>query len=183
MSLLQTILEAQGGAAVNQLARQFGLNSNQANSALSQLIPALAGGLKQNVSQGGLDSLVSALQKGNHGQYLDRPDQLANQSTQQDGNAILGHIFGSKEVSRQVASHAAGNTGLDTGVLKKMLPIVATMVMGGLNKQSSSGGTLSALLGGGSSSQSSVMGNMLTSFLDADNDGNIVDDLMSKLLR
>ena len=76
MDLLRTILEAQGGNTVNQLANQFGLDSNQANSALAQLIPMLAGGVKKNVQKGGLDSLISALNACNHSQYTDDPSQL-----------------------------------------------------------------------------------------------------------
>ena len=53
MDLLRPILEAQGGNGVKRLANQFGLEGNQANSVLAQLIPALAGGVKKNVQQGG----------------------------------------------------------------------------------------------------------------------------------
>lgn len=182
MSLLKTILEAQGGAAVGQLAKQFGLNSSQANSALAQLIPALSGGLKKNVNQGGLGSLISALSKGNHQQYLDNPSQLANQDTTLDGNAILGHLFGSKEVSRQVAGRTANNTGIDSSILKKMLPVVATMLMGGLSKQSSAGANLAQMLGA-KQNQSSGLEGLLTSFLDEDGDGSMVDDLLGKFLK
>ncbi len=182
MSLLKTILEAQSGGAVGQLAKQFGLNSGQTNSALAQLIPALAGGLKNNVNQGGLGSLLSALNKGNHSQYLDDPNGLSSQGTVNDGNSILGHLLGSKDVSRKVAASAASQTGIDPSILKKMLPIVATMVMGSLGKQSSTGGALASLLGGGQS-QGSGAANLLTSFLDADGDGSMVDDLLGKLLK
>ncbi|MDW3094805.1 MAG: DUF937 domain-containing protein [Gammaproteobacteria bacterium] len=183
MDLLKTILESQNGGGVEQLANQFGLDKNQANSALAQLIPALAGGVKKNVQQGGLDSLISALNSGSHSQYLDNPSQLGNASTASEGNAILGHLLGSKDVSRRVAGHAAQNTGIDSSILKKMLPIVATMVMGGMSKQSGSGGVLGALLSGGQSRQSSGLESMLTSFLDQDGDGSVVDDLMSKFLK
>lgn len=184
MNLLNEILQAQGGDAVSQLARQFGLNEGQAGAALSQLIPALSGGVKRNVQQGGLDSLLSALQNGNHERYLNEPERVQQQDTVTDGNAILGHLFGSKEVSRQVAGRAASNTGIDSGILKKMLPIVATMVMGGLSKQTSGGGALGSLLSGGTNSRSSGgLEGMLTSFLDADGDGSIADDLLGKLFR
>ncbi len=184
MNLLETILQAQNGGAVSQLANQFGLDQGQTNSALAQLIPALASGMKNNVrQQNGLDSLVSALNAGNHSRYLDDVSQLGQQSTVTDGNAILGHLLGSKQVSREVASRASQNTGIDSGILKKMLPIVATMVMGGMSKQSGAGGLLGSLLGGNQSRQSSGIESMLSSFLDQDGDGSIADDLLSKFLR
>tara|TARA_R110002095_G_scaffold168076_1_gene145834 strand:+ start:751 stop:1305 length:555 start_codon:yes stop_codon:yes gene_type:complete len=184
MDLLKTILEAKGGNVTNQLGNQFGLSDSQTSSALAQLIPALAGGVKKNVKQGGLDSLVTALNTGNHSQYLDNPSQLENASTVSEGNAILGHLLGSKDVSRQVAAHASQNTGIDSSILKKMLPIVATMVMGGMSKQSGSGGVLGSLLGSRQANQSSSgVSNMLMSFLDQDGDGNVVDDLMGKFFK
>ena len=43
-------------------------------------------------------------------------------------NQILGHIFGSKDKSREVASEASEHSGVDSSVLKKLLPIVAGAV-------------------------------------------------------
>ena len=43
------------------------------------------------------------------------------------GNEVLGQIFGSKDVSRSVADHAAGQTGISAGLLKQMLPILASL--------------------------------------------------------
>ena len=77
MSLLKTILESQGGAVAGQLAKQFGLDANQASSVLGQLVPALSAGVKKNVAQqNGLDSLVAALTKGNHQSYLDDSSRI-----------------------------------------------------------------------------------------------------------
>ena len=47
---------------------------------------------------------MSALSSGNHGQYLDRPASLADPAAVTDGNGILGHLLGSKDVSREFAS-------------------------------------------------------------------------------
>jgi Carboxypeptidase regulatory-like domain/Bacterial protein of unknown function (DUF937) len=50
-------------------------------------------------------------------------------------DGILGHIFGSKDVSRQVASRASAQTGISESVLKGMLPVVAAMAMGAMSKR------------------------------------------------
>lgn len=183
MSLLETILKSQGGAVAEQLAKQFGLDTNTASSVLGQLVPALSAGVKRNTaSQGGLDGLIGALTKGGHSQYLEDPSRVGQQATVDDGNKILGHLFGSKEVSRQVASHASQQTGVSSDILKKMLPVVATMVMGGLSKQSNAGGgALAGLLGG--TGQASSGQSLLTSFLDSDGDGSVADDLLGMLFK
>ncbi|MEM7282827.1 MAG: DUF937 domain-containing protein [Pseudomonadota bacterium] len=173
MNLLKTILEAQGGGAVSQVASALGLEQKQASSGIAKLLPALTQGLTKNMgSENGLQSLLGALDKGGHDRYLDNPAALSDERAVQEGNGILGHLLGSKDVSRQVASQAASETGLDVGVLKKMLPMVAAMAMGGMKKQTAASGLL-----GGQQSSSGVAG-MLGKFLDSDGDGSMADDLL-----
>ncbi len=171
--LMDMILGAAGGGVVQKVAGQFGLDESQAASAIQALLPALTGGVQRNVQQaGGLESLLGALTGGQHQQYLDDPSTLSNATS--EGNGILGHILGSKDVSRQVAAQAAEQTGLGTDLMKQMLPIVASLAMGALSKQSS-GNNLAGMMQGGQ--QSGVMG-MLGSFLDQNNDGSMVDDVL-----
>ena len=154
---------------------------------------------------------MGALQGGRHDRYLDDPAELARPETVQDGNAILGHLLGSKDMSRQVASHAAQKTGLDTGILKKMPPMVAAMAMGSLSKQAKEPSVADALMGalsggGGQSSGGGLAGmvgsllgggekqapaapagginlGMLGGLLDADGDGNPMDDILNMVMK
>ncbi len=184
MDILQAIMGAAGGGAVKQVANQFGLEENQASSAIQMLLPALMGGVKNNVSQqGGMEALLGALSGGGHSRYLENPELLGRPETVADGNGILGHLLGSKDVSRQVATHAAAQTGIGADILKKMLPVVATMAMGALAKGQFSGASQAAAAapqaGGG------LLG-MLSPFLDSNNDGSIADDMLGivgKMLR
>ena len=63
------------------------------------------------------------------------------------GNGILGHLLGSKDVSREVASRAAAQTGLSADVLKRMLPLAATLMMGAFSKHSGDPSSIAAGLG------------------------------------
>jgi hypothetical protein len=171
MGLLDAILGAQGGGGPAELARQFGLSDRQTGDALKQLVPALNAGVRRNTqSPQGLESLLGALKRGNHERYLDQPEALRDRATVDDGNKILGHILGSKDASRQVAQKTSERTGIDSGILKKMLPVVATMVMGSLSKNKAE----FADSGSGSSG-------MLGKLLDADGDGSIMDDIAGML--
>ena len=152
MDILEAIRGAQGGGAVQQLGQQFGLNNDQVSSALSALVPALAAGFHNNMSSPqGLDGLLGALGGGQHQRYVDDANALTHPDTIDDGNGILGHIFGTKDVSRQVASQAASQSGIGADVLKGMLPVVAAMMMGtmskGLNQQSGAASGSDALAG------------------------------------
>jgi len=120
-------------------------------------------------------------------------------------------------VSRAVAGRASEQTGIGTDILKKMLPMVAMMAMGGLSKQTNQnqslqgmlasaamqqltgggmqgapakgiGGMLGGLLGGGgrqAKQQRQVhqqgLG-MLGKMLDADGDGNTMDDIFGMVM-
>ena len=186
MNLLETLLKAGDGKSgiVEQIAGKFGLDANQANSALSNLLPAISRSIQKNVEGEKAPSLLSALNTGSHQRYLDEPSTLSNQETIDDGNAILGHLFGSKDVSRNTAAHAAEKTGISADILKKILPMVAAAAMGAVSKQTSKSGLLSSAIEQenteGSSSDASAM---LTAFLDADKDGSVMDDVLSMAKR
>ena len=67
-----------------------------------------------------------------------------------------------------MANQTSAQTGIGADILKQMLPIVATMVMGGLAKQNA--GQAQASTGGG-----------LLGMLDQNNDGSVADDVMGML--
>jgi hypothetical protein len=136
VNILDAMLSAHGGGAVQQLGRQFGLDDSQVNSAISALAPALAAGFTRNMSSPqGVDGLLSALGGGQHQRYIDDVSSLTGAETTQDGNGILGHVLGSRGISRQVASQASAQTGIGAEVLKQMLPVVAAMMIGTMAKR------------------------------------------------
>ncbi|HTN98761.1 MAG TPA: DUF937 domain-containing protein [Nordella sp.] len=126
---------------IAEIGRQFGLDEAQTRAAFEQLAPVVAAGIRRNnQSDDGLAGLLKALQAGGHSQYADDPSALQYDQVAGDGNAILGHVFGSKDVSRGVASQAADLSGISSTVLKKMLPVVAAIIMGQLAKGMFGGG-------------------------------------------
>lgn len=219
MNMMDMILSAAGGQAPQQIGQQLGLNPQQAQGAIAALLPAISSALKQNTSSPqGLAGLLGALQKGSHDQYLDNPAQLGQPEAVSEGNAILGHLFGSKDVSRAVAGRAAQTSGVGADVLKKMLPMVAMMAMGSLGKQTTGGGVGGAMKGmlgqmamqklmGGNAASGGVGallgaltgGNrravrqqqqthqqglgLLGNMLDADGDGNSMDDILGMIMK
>jgi len=142
---------------VDQISSQFGLSVEQTLEAMAAIIPAFSEGLKrQTATPQGAVGLIQALASGRHAQYAQDPSSAVSAFGVSDGNAILGHLFGNKDVSRAVASHAAASTGIGSSIFKSLLPVIASMVMGSLFKGAtggSSGGGLGGLgnmLGGGS---------------------------------
>ena len=169
MDLLNVLMDGAGGSTAAQLGKQFGLDSATTSNVLEQLVPALGQGLKNNTrSAGGVESLIKGLQTGGHQRYLDDPDMMRDPATVNDGNGILGHILGSKDASRNVAAHAAEQTGVDASLIKKMLPMVAAMAMGALSRRTNNGSQLQNDGGG-----------LLGSLLDSNQDGQVLDDVIS----
>ncbi len=178
MGLLEQLLGADNGAAVDQISRQLGLDASQTTSALEALLPTVAAGFQRSASSGtGLEGLLGALTGGGAGNAVDVLSQLGQPTAVSGGNDILGQIFGSKDVSREVAARASAQTGIGPEILKAMLPMVATMVMGAMAKGAFGGGqgaaqapSLGANAGGG-------ILDMLTPMLDSNRDGSVMDDL------
>ena len=136
MNLFDIVTNAQGGKGVDALAGQFGLSRQQAEQAVEALLPAFSQGLKQNAADPyGFGAFLSALSSGQHARYFDDASQAFSPQGVAEGNGILGHLFGSKDLSRAVAEQASQATGIGQDVLKQMLPVVASMIMGGLFKQ------------------------------------------------
>jgi hypothetical protein len=141
MNLMDLLETAGGSESIGKLAGQFGLKKADASKLIGALSPALLHGLqKQTEWADARLGLERAIASGKHLRYLDDPDRVNDDETRLDGNKILGHLFGSKDVSRNVAARAAGDTGIDASLIKKALPIVAALAMGAMGRNAKADG-------------------------------------------
>lgn len=128
---------------------------------------AVAGGMLNNIKKGELDSLVNALKGGNHTALLEKvkDPHESNENITKEGNDILGHVMGSKDVSRQVAETVGKEQDLDAQLIKAMLPIIAIVVMGLLSQNVQQHG-------------SQQVGDGLLGMLDMNQNGSPLDDIL-----
>lgn len=151
---------------IGDIATQLGIDEDVAEEAVKQVLPGLVGGLKANAEEGGQASLEKALQK-HQGAKL----RSVSDVDTADGEKIVKHVFGDKEdaVVSKLADTSPKSEVTDV-IIKKVLPIVAPIVLawlankflGGSSESSSKGSTgggglgdlLGGLLGGGSSTSS-----------------------------
>jgi hypothetical protein len=172
------------------MARELGIDEKTAMAGASALLPAVLGGFKKQ-AQGqpqGLEGLAGMLGGMGGGGLLDAV-LSPNPTPVNQGNQVLGQIFGSPDVSRAVAGQAAASSGVSADLLKKMLPMLAMAAAGMMAKSASAGtggtagGGLGGLLGqvagmlGGGQQQAGGLGG-IASMLDMDGDGNPLDDIM-----
>jgi hypothetical protein len=186
------VLAQMGG--LRSMARDLGVSESEAALGAEALIPAILGGFKKQAQAQptGLEGLGGLLGQLGGGGLLD--NVLSPQATEVNrGNDVLGQIFGSRDVSRNVAQGAASRSGLDPALLQKMLPILAMLVAGYMSKQRGGaagspvpsggglGGLLAGVLGGGAGAQrAGGLGDLasLASMLDLNGDGNPLDDIL-----
>lgn len=159
MNMLDLLRSAQGGNGIENLARQFGLGPEQTESVLKGVLPSVSAGFKQRTRDNdGLAAILRGIQGNSHEDVFDDSAALQRDDVRNRGNDILGQIFGSKDVSRAVAQKAEQSSGVGADLVKKMLPVITSMVMGGMQKRATNdsnvngavGGLLEGLLGGGS---------------------------------
>ncbi len=189
------MLRRSGG--INAVANQLGIPPAAAMTGTEALIPAIIGGFRKTSEasgggEAGLGAMVTML--GGLGGGALAANVLGPDETDIcRGNDVLGQIFGSKDVSRSVVAAAAGRTGIEPGILKQMLPLLAMLVggyfsarAGGSGAQGSGGlDDIGSILevasdqaeqavpkGGG------VLGG-LGQLLDIDGNGNVLDDILN----
>jgi hypothetical protein len=151
-----TDILAQAGG-LQAMARELGISEADAAKGAAALTPAILGGFKKQAQTqpAGLEGLGGLLGQLGGGNLLTQV--LSPEPTDvSQGNDVLGQIFGSKDISRAVATNAASQSGLDQGVLKKMLPMLAMLIAGYMAKQGGAtgggaglGGALTGGLPGG----------------------------------
>ena len=162
LPLFEMLANAQNGNGMEALSRQFGLSQQQTQSAIEALMPAFSQGLKRNASDPyGVGSFLQAMASGQHAKYFEDASRAFSPQGVDEGNGILGHLFGSKELSRAVASQAAQATGIGQDVLKQMLPVIASMIMGGLFKQSTGQMQAASGMGGGNNPLGEIIEQMM----------------------
>lgn len=124
---------------IDQIAAQVGASPDETRQAVDALLPALVGGLQANAQDpAGAQSLAAAL--GDHDPGLADAPSLDRIDTA-DGAKIVANIFGAQEP--EVVNRLGGQGSMSQGLVQKLLPILAPIVLAWLAKQ------LQGQLGGG----------------------------------
>jgi hypothetical protein len=155
--------------AVDAISRQLGVDPATAEAGASALLPSILSGFQNPVAAsepasassafpalgGGLGGLLGTL--GGLGGAGLLENVTSDEPTQVDkGNQILGQLFGSKDGSRAIAASAAGESGVEPSLLKKMLPMLAMVAAGYVMKHAGQPGGLGGVFGGGTPSDASA---------------------------
>jgi hypothetical protein len=183
---------------VQDIASKLGADEGEVNNAVRTLVPALVGGLQQNAQND--DAVATEIHSAaskkagllDGGVSVDKVDE-------QDGDKAIAKIFGGND-SNTVASALAGGGAGNSDLLKRLLPILAPIVLAYIGKQltgspasapaqtpaAPSGGlgeVLGSILGGaGGGGGSNPLGSILGSVLGGGGQSNAIGEILGGLL-
>jgi hypothetical protein len=138
-NLYDILADAQQGEAMATLGREFGLTSEQTQAAVAALLPAISLGIKRvTATPEGLGNLFALMgrQPDLYAMYAD-PQAAFSRQGQAAGNEILSAMFGSPDASRAITGQAQQLSGVTSAILKKLLPVLAGLVISGLMRAGS----------------------------------------------
>ena len=179
---LDTLLGILQGQDLAKLTEKIGGSSAQVKNGVAVALPAILSAVNKNANNNekaeGLNKALNqhdGLVLNNLGSYLQNPDL-------KDGAGILNHLFGNN--TQNVANAVSQSSGLDNQGSMKLLQTMAPLVLGALGQQKRENnldvqgiGNLTSNLTANFTGQSGII-NTVTNMLDANKDGNVVDDVM-----
>ena len=183
---LEALLGLLQGQDIENLASQVGGNEGEVKNGVMAALPAMLAALGKNAgTEKGAEELNNALEKKHDGSILDNLSGYLSNPDLKDGAGILNHLFGNQ--TSNVANAVSQSSGLDTNGSMKMLQMLAPILMGMLGQQKKQNnldakglGSLTSMLASNFGSEAGTSGIMetVTNLLDANKDGNVMDDIM-----
>lgn len=189
--ILDLLNSPMGKQIISGVSSQTGQSADKTGDLLTMAMPVLMGAMQRNASTPeGASGLLGAITGKHSGSILDNLGGLfeggVDESVTNDGAGILGHILGGKQPA--VENALSQKSGIDAGSVAQILKVAAPILLGVLGKQAKQNNVndsnglsslLGSLSGGGTGSQQQ---SLIESFLDADGDGSILDDVAGMLL-
>jgi hypothetical protein len=187
-----------------QIASKLGVDEGEVNSAIQTLIPTLLGGLQQNAQDPDHATKIESAVTQHAASGLLDGGVSVDQVDEDDGDKIVANIFGGNN-SDAVASALAGTGAGGGDLIKRLLPMLAPIVLAYVGKQfaqrnaapagaaaqeqaAPSGGGLSDMLGsilggggGGGGGGNNPLGSILGSVLGG-GQGGAIGDILGGLL-
>ena len=189
MDLVKVLQSQLSDDMIDRLSNQIGGSREQTQAAANGAVSTLLAAMAKNVRQpGGAHALAGALARDHDGSILDdamgyllgnRQPQNANTL---NGSGILKHVLGQKQES---ANDMLGKlSGLDKSQIMQLMITLAPLVMGALGKARNTqsrpqgiGQLLSRSVKSASNKRNEL--GLIGKFLDKDDDGSVMDDLMN----
>ena len=169
MNILETILKnGLDENILNMISSKTGINTNLIQNIATQVAPQLIDGAKQNLaSQNDSGNLINMISNTNLDSIKNNPEEIEASNN----SNMLVELFSSLNTNEDdVINELSAKNGINTSSISSLLTMLAPLVLGALNQKTNLSDT--------DTSNTNDITSMLTSFIDQDNDGSVVDDLM-----
>ncbi len=169
-----------GGPIMQQIGQQIGANQGTTQSAVGMALPMLLSAMGNHAATPqGAESIQQAAQA-NDGSILDDlMGAIGNGAAGGMGGALLSQVLGGGS-QNAISETIVQKTGMDSGMVNQLLAILTPIIMGAIGRISQQQGGLDpngiAQMLGAVSGNNDMLG-MLSKAIDADGDGNIVEDI------
>lgn len=186
---------------VADIASKLGVDQGEVNQAIQTLVPTLLGSLQENVQADDIDSteLESAVVAEGESDLLTGGVNV-DQLDEGQGNQLIASLFGGNDTN-QVASALSGAGAGGGDLIKRLLPMLAPIVLAyvgkqfaqknsaGAGAQAAPGGGIGDVLGsilggagGGGAAANNPLGSILGNVLGG-NQGGAIGSILGGLLR
>ena len=190
---------------VADIASKLGADPGEVNQAIQTLVPTLLGTLQENVQADDIDSaqLESVVVAEGESDLLTGGVNV-DQLDEGQGNQMIASLFGGNDTN-QVASALSGAGAPGGDLIKRLLPMLAPIVLAYVGKQFSQragagagaqaqaapgggigdilGSILGGAAGGGAAGGNNPLGSILGSVLGGGNSGGALGSILGGLLR
>lgn len=189
-SILDLLSSDLGKQLISGASSQTGQPEEKTANVLSMALPVILGAMQRNATTPqGAQSLNNALEDNRHdGSILDQLSGLlgngANSNLLNDGAGILKHVLGGNQ--QNIEQNISKTSGVDAGSVAQIIKMAAPILMGILGGQKRKdnvgengiGELLGSVLGKNTDHDQSL----LTTLLDADGDGSVIDDVAGMVI-
>lgn len=165
-----------GGVATSLISKKLNIDEGKAKWLIAAAVPLMIAAISYNSKNKNKEASINKALEKHSGGILGNLTNAFTGDNSNDGDKIVGHIFGKNK--DYVTQNLSENSGLSSDQVSSTLAILAPIVMGFLGKekqsQASSGGVgdlLGSLLSGGQAQKSSggMLGGLLGSVLGGNN--------------
>lgn len=189
-SILDLLSSDMGKQLISGASAQTGQPEDKTANVLSMALPVILGAMQRNAaSPQGAQSLNNALEDNRHdGSILEQLSGLlgngADSNLLNDGAGILKHVLGGNQ--QNVEQNISKTSGVDAGSVAQIIKMAAPILMSVLGSQkrkdnvgeSGIGELLGSVLGKNTDHDQSL----LTTLLDANGDGSVIDDVAGMVM-
>jgi hypothetical protein len=168
-----------GGPVVQQISQQIGADQGTTKSAVGMALPMLLSAMGNNATTPEGANAINQVTQGQDGSILDNLlGFVGTAGAAGMGGALLSQVLGGGG-QNEIANNISQQTGMDNGTVGQILGILTPIIIAAIGKFSQQGGIdpsgIVQTLGGAGGGNDLI--GMATKMLDADGDGNVIEDI------